>query len=73
MEPISIISDETSIVITISKNAFPPHLLNAIVRSFTRRGLETPHIPYVDDDEQAEIANVLQNPECHIYDDESVI
>ncbi|MBF0508326.1 MAG: hypothetical protein HQK57_05295 [Deltaproteobacteria bacterium] len=47
----------------------PPHSIEIILES----SQEWDHIPYVSAEEQAEIEEILKDPECHVIDPNATV
>lgn len=73
MENISYIENDNSLVILFNKLKLDNKTINSARRFFLLQETDFSHIPYVSDEEQLEIQEILINPDCHEFVDKNII
>jgi len=73
MNGVNILENDETLVILFQKNKFNNNEIEFAKNLFSSSVLDTSHIPYVDDDEQQEIEELLSNPDCHEFTSKATI
>lgn len=73
MVGINIIENQNSLVILIDKSHFDKKNIEIAKKMFIIDEIDTSDIPYVSDEEQKEIEDLLNNPDCHKYESKSSV
>ena len=68
---VSIVENNNSLVILIDKSHFDKRKIEIAKNIFSFDEIASSDIPFVCDEEQKEIEELLKNPDCHKYESKS--